>query len=144
MERYGTQVPMLLLRGMLCSAGYLGFKTLIILGLSTIRDLPDMTGKTSNAKGTLLLGYPEDGSDDEHLSIGSYWSPFISYISGDSNPMRAYTLEHLLASNVDLSKGLMTIKCPKVEPRNNYVVREFILSYKWDPSPCLTNSFSAQ
>ncbi|KAF8170092.1 hypothetical protein BJ912DRAFT_1066860 [Pholiota molesta] len=71
-----------------------------------------MTGKTSNAKGTLLLGYPEDGSDDEHLSI-----------------------EHLLASNVDLSKGLMTIKCPKVEPRNNYVV---LLSDTENRSPQFT------
>lgn len=73
MERYGTLAPMLLLRGMLCSARALCSMlsmSLITLRPCANRDLRNMPTKTSNAKGTLLLGYLEDGSDDEHLNIG--------------------------------------------------------------------------
>ncbi|KJA24351.1 hypothetical protein HYPSUDRAFT_162094 [Hypholoma sublateritium FD-334 SS-4] len=55
--------------------------------------------KTSNSKGTLLLGYLEDGSESEHLDI-----------------------EHPLASDFDISSGSMTIKCPEVAPGGEYIV----------------------
>ena len=74
MRRFGTLDPMLLLRGTLCSARVLCsalLMSLITLRACVIRDLRNMPAKSSNAKGTLLLGYLEDGSDDEHLSIGA-------------------------------------------------------------------------
>ncbi|KAF5315398.1 hypothetical protein D9619_007408 [Psilocybe cf. subviscida] len=61
-------------------------------------DLRNMPTKTSNAKGTLLLGYLEDGSDDEHLNI-----------------------ERPLASNFDLKNGYVTFRCPPVDTRRDYI-----------------------
>ncbi|KAF8968953.1 hypothetical protein BDZ97DRAFT_1797190 [Flammula alnicola] len=63
-------------------------------------DLRDMPDKTSNPKGTLLLGCLEDGSDDEHLNI-----------------------EHPLASNFDIKNGFVAFKCPKApKPCERYIV----------------------
>lgn len=58
-----------------------------------------MPEKTSNEKGTLLLGYLEDDSTDEHLNI-----------------------EHPLASGFNMDGGFVNFRCPKVETRKNYIV----------------------
>jgi hypothetical protein len=84
MKLYGTLDLMLLLRGMLCSAR--AVCSMVLMSLITLRpcvnrDLRTMPTKTSNAKGTLLLGYMEDGSDDEHLNIGA--CRLTSIFSGD-------------------------------------------------------------
>lgn len=48
------------------------FGLLILQRFSTKRDVRDMPDKPSNETGTLLLGYIEDDSTDEHLNIGEY------------------------------------------------------------------------
>ncbi|KAF4617374.1 hypothetical protein D9613_005680 [Agrocybe pediades] len=62
-------------------------------------DLRDMLKNTTNPKGTILLGYLEDGSDEEHLNI-----------------------KHPLASGFDIKEGFVTFKCPKVDSRKDYIV----------------------
>lgn len=58
----------------------MSFKSLITLRLSIIRDLQDKSDKTSKSKGTLLLGYFEGGSDEEHLYFGACQLLFASII----------------------------------------------------------------
>ncbi|KAH9480200.1 hypothetical protein JR316_0006798 [Psilocybe cubensis] len=62
-------------------------------------DHDDMPAKPANPKGTLLLGYLDDGSEDEHLDV-----------------------EHPLAADFDLKKGFVTFKCPEVVEREQYIV----------------------
>ncbi|PPQ76518.1 hypothetical protein CVT26_013352 [Gymnopilus dilepis] len=73
--------------------------TLIISRFSTIRDVRDMPKENSSQKGRILLGYLEDGSQNEHLDIG-----------------------HPLASDFNLGDGFVTFQCPKVEPRKDYII----------------------
>ena len=61
---------MSLLRGKVLFRRILALKWLIILGLSLSRDLRNMPQNISNPKGKLMLGYLEDGSDNEHLQVG--------------------------------------------------------------------------
>ena len=64
---------MLLLRGTpLFRQLYVCFGLLILQRFSTKRDVRDMPNKPSNEKGTLLLGYLEDDTTDEHLDIGEH------------------------------------------------------------------------
>ncbi|KAF8817186.1 hypothetical protein BYT27DRAFT_7229123 [Phlegmacium glaucopus] len=62
-------------------------------------DLHDMPKNVSNQKGSLMLGYLEDGSDDEHLQV-----------------------EHPLAEGFDIKSGFVSIKCPDVDPDKQYIV----------------------
>ncbi|KAF8878125.1 hypothetical protein CPB84DRAFT_1688485, partial [Gymnopilus junonius] len=62
-------------------------------------DVRDMPKENVTRKGRSLLGYLEKGSQDEHLDI-----------------------EHTLASDFNLGDGYATFKCPKVEPRKDYIV----------------------
>jgi len=60
-------------------------------------DLHDMPKHVSNPKGSLMLGYLKDGSDDEHL-------------------------EHSLAEDFDIKDGSVSIKCPEVDSGKKYIV----------------------
>ena len=55
---------MSLLRGKPLLHHILAVKWLIILGLRNLHDMPE---HVSNPKGSLMLGYLKDGSDNEHL-----------------------------------------------------------------------------
>jgi hypothetical protein len=78
MARYGPQVPTSLLRGThLFRQPCVCFSSLILQRFSTKRDVRDMPDKTSNEKGTLLLGHLEDDSTDEHLNTGEQ-RPFFT------------------------------------------------------------------
>ena len=92
MALYGTQVPMLLLRGKpffrqlsVC------FGSLILQRFSTKRDVRDTPDKPSNEKGTLLLGYLDDNSTDEHLNIGEHLPRSLHAEISDPMPMSCRT-----------------------------------------------------
>jgi len=75
--------------------------TVWIVGSQVIAtwDTSDIPDSIENPKGTLLLGYMTDGSENEHLD-----------------------LHHKLASSFDLRDGFVKFKCPKVEEGSNYIV----------------------
>ncbi|KAF9479940.1 hypothetical protein BDN70DRAFT_658708 [Pholiota conissans] len=54
---------------------------------------------SSDAKGTLFLGYLENGKDDQHLDV-----------------------DRPLAKDFPLSTGFVTFQCPEVASRNDYIV----------------------
>ncbi|KAF9523906.1 hypothetical protein CPB83DRAFT_732368, partial [Crepidotus variabilis] len=68
----------------------------MVVATWNVRDMPN---QLENPKGTLLLGYLEPDSSNEHLN-----------------------LQHKLASNFDLKDGSLKFKCPKVEARDDYIV----------------------
>ncbi|KIM35908.1 hypothetical protein M413DRAFT_324780 [Hebeloma cylindrosporum] len=86
-------------------------------------DVRDMPEKNSNEKGTLLLGYLEDDSTDEHLNIGECLPR-----SSKRLDMRRFLTrcpchaEHPLASGFNMDGGFVNFRCPKVETRKNYIV----------------------
>ncbi|TFK52471.1 hypothetical protein OE88DRAFT_1734456 [Heliocybe sulcata] len=62
-------------------------------------DTSDMPQHVTNPKGKLVLGYVEDGDDNEHLDMN-----------------------HPLADGFDISIGHIKFKVPRVESRNDYMV----------------------
>lgn len=77
-----------------------------------------MPDKPSTEKGTLLLGYLEDDSTDEHLNIGEHLPCSLRRFLTRC-PCHA---EHPLASGFNMDGGFVNFRCPKVETRKNYIV----------------------
>ncbi|PPQ86339.1 hypothetical protein CVT25_005639 [Psilocybe cyanescens] len=73
-----------------------------------------MPAKPANPKGTLLLGYLQDGSEDQHLDVAPK-SPEIPNLN-------ITTSENPLASDFEIKKGFVIVKCPEVVERKQYIV----------------------
>ncbi|KAI0335091.1 hypothetical protein GY45DRAFT_1367109 [Cubamyces sp. BRFM 1775] len=62
-------------------------------------DTTNIPAANANQTGLILLGYIEDGSDDEHLDI-----------------------KHPLAANFPITAGSVSVDVPSVTPRDDYIV----------------------
>ncbi|KAJ8473412.1 hypothetical protein ONZ51_g7890 [Trametes cubensis] len=79
-------------------------------------DTTNIPPANANQTGLILLGYIEDGSEDEHLDI--------------KNP---------LAVNFPISAGSASVEVPSVTPRDDYVVVLFGDSGNTSPKFTITN-----
>ena len=91
-----------------------------------------MPEHVSNPKGSLMLGYLKDGSDDEHFGEFAHLCYPCKLLAHCS----LLHQEHSLAEGFDIRDGSVSIKCPEVDPGKKYIVvckspRYFIV--RWVP-----------
>jgi hypothetical protein len=77
-----------------------------------------MPKHVSNLKGSLMLGYLKDGSDDEHLGEFAH----LYYSCKFPTNCSSFYQEHTLAEGFDIKDGSVSIKCPEVDPGKEYIV----------------------
>ncbi|KAH9892700.1 hypothetical protein C8Q73DRAFT_69041 [Cubamyces lactineus] len=79
-------------------------------------DTTNIPPANANQTGLILLGYIEDGSEDEHLDT-----------------------KHPLATNFPITAGSISVDVPSVTPRDDYVVVLFGDSGNTSPKFTITN-----
>ena len=79
-----------------------------------------MPEHVSNSKGSLMLGYLKDGSDDEHL--GEFAQLCYSLSKFLTQCSSFYYQEHSLVEGFDIKDGSVSFKCPEVDPGKKYIV----------------------
>ena len=82
-----------------------------------------MPKHVSNPKGSLMLGYLKDGSDDEHLGE-CLLTFFLLLVVNFSRSLfhRFINKGPSLAEGFDIKDGSVSIKCPEVDPGRQYIV----------------------